>query len=128
MNPNSYSERELRKNDPSQHARNEYARKKQQGMHPRLGWCKKGDWNGRLPKGMAGGVWNSPCDCVRPQRMTFLNENYPDSPSRTSEFLVGWYQNSQVDTMMFIVPCDCGEQATLCIKNNIMTGKTGWWN
>ena len=121
--PLSWDERELRKVNPTQHQRNEYERKKELGMHPRLGWCKKGDWNGRLPKGMKGGKWNTDCDCSMPPMLEWLDKNYENQ-----DFLVGWFQNSQVDTMMFIVPTECGGEATLYVKNNTATGKTGWWN
>ena len=99
------------------------------GMHPRLGWCKKGDWNGRLPKGSKGAKWNAPCDCERPSTGAWLHKEgiaHTINP-QDSEILVGWYQNSQVDTWKFVVPCECGEEAVLYYRNNCMTGKRGWW-
>ena len=95
----------------------------------RLGWCKKGDWNGRLPKGSKGGTWNAPCDCVRPSVGAWLHEEGIDHMTnpQDSKFLSGGIKTAKLTLGNSSCRVNAVKEAVLYYRNNSMTGKRGWW-
>ena len=125
LSPTSYNERAWRQANPQEYRKQRREQMAKKGMHPRLGWCKFGDWDGKLPAGKSAFKWNGEGAnhpmLPNPKRLHVWEEY-----NKIHEYMTGCWESTNISTWEFRVPTPDGE-AVLYMRANHATGRIGWW-